>query len=89
MVRLNQILPPLQSARRKQILAGAPHGLMADSHYWRPSADIILDWLGRQESREPRRVRVSSRGGERRDVPFQACDAARKTGEPRRRAVPS
>jgi alpha-beta hydrolase superfamily lysophospholipase len=33
----------------KHILAGAPHGLMADTHYWGPSAEIILDWLHRQE----------------------------------------
>lgn len=33
----------------KHILRGAPHALMADSRYWRSSADIILDWLTRQE----------------------------------------
>ena len=28
-----------------EILKGAPHGLMIDPHWWRPSADAILAWL--------------------------------------------
>lgn len=30
------------------IIPGAPHGLMADSHYWRPCAKIVADWLNSQ-----------------------------------------
>lgn len=30
------------------VLPGAPHGLMADQHYWRPCAELVLDWLNRQ-----------------------------------------
>src|SRR5262245_21609086 len=32
----------------RHILAGAPHALIADPHYWRPSAEIILGWLERR-----------------------------------------
>jgi len=28
-----------------EILPGAPHGLMLDHHWWRPTADKILAWL--------------------------------------------
>jgi len=34
----------------KNILGGAPHALMADSRYWRSSAEIILQWLARQQA---------------------------------------
>lgn len=30
------------------VLAGAPHGLMADSHYWQPTAALVEDWLRRR-----------------------------------------
>lgn len=28
-----------------QIIPGAPHGLMADSHYWHPCAEVVMEWL--------------------------------------------
>ena len=28
------------------VLAGAPHGLMADTAYWRPCAETVAGWLG-------------------------------------------
>ncbi|MBI2242165.1 MAG: alpha/beta fold hydrolase [Magnetospirillum gryphiswaldense] len=31
-----------------RVIAGAPHGLMADSRYWRPCADVMVEWLTRQ-----------------------------------------
>ena len=34
----------------KHILKGGPHALMADSRYWRSSAEIILEWLTRLQS---------------------------------------
>lgn len=30
------------------VLAGAPHGLMADTHYWRPCAELVAGWLSRR-----------------------------------------
>lgn len=33
------------------LLAGAPHALMADTAYWRPCAETMLDWLSRKIGR--------------------------------------
>lgn len=30
------------------VLEGAPHGLMLDSHWWRPTAEVMAQWLGRR-----------------------------------------